>query len=68
MDYDPFSGVEIALQPTTCTCGCGWCSAHGTWHYADATEELEAERRANQTQHGTRGGRRAVRKNLASEV
>lgn len=50
-------------QPETCRCGHGWCPAHGSDHYPDATELLEVERRqVTQEMHGTHGGRRVLRR------
>jgi hypothetical protein len=59
---------DIFAEPTSevrCTCGQGFCQAHGTFHFSDSVEELDRYRRETKDR-GTRGGRR-VRKKKGEE-
>lgn len=67
MDDFDFPGFDCEpLRFTHCNCGNGYCEAHGTFHFPDATEALERERRAD-VHGGTRGGNRIIRKRLGGK-
>lgn len=66
-DFDIFEDcLTLQSAMTPCHCGRGWCPAHGTDHMTDE-EEFTEEARRIETDRGTRGGRRVVRRRMDRE-